>query len=383
VPDDDDTPDDDKFRPEAIAARVDRLGDETDADRVAREEEQKLLVRRKEQKSALETAASRRLNRIGEEKVKRPASVKAAAPSDAAGDISARLSQWVQQNGTAFGAVLAVVSVCVVGALGWNYRQDKRNADASVLLAQAFADDHGHLTTKDKDDEDDPNARPQLYPAFKTATERRQAALTKYRSVESKYPGTGAAIVARLGEGSLLLDAGDAQNAKAAYTDVKGSPLALADVQVRGRSLEGIGFADELLAQTDEANKDKHFADALGAFQDLAAIDADGFKELGTYHQARVFIARGDKAKATEILKDLTKRVSGAAERRPSSYLQFVVEDRLRELDPMAVPPKPVRTPKMSGAGGAGANIDMSDPKIQELLRQIQQGGATPPSGSK
>ncbi|HXN33634.1 MAG TPA: hypothetical protein VN894_17315, partial [Polyangiaceae bacterium] len=33
----------DRFRPEAIAARVDQIGEETDLDRVAREEEKKLL----------------------------------------------------------------------------------------------------------------------------------------------------------------------------------------------------------------------------------------------------------------------------------------------------------------------------------------------------
>src|SRR6185437_8323742 len=112
-------------------------------------------------------------------------------------------------------------------------------------------------------------------------------------------------ILARLAEASLLLDAGDAKGASAAYEDVKASALGQADGEVRGRALEGLGFA-----------------------------------ELGKYHQARVALAKGDKAKAIELLKDVQKQVSEPGESHPFSYLQFVVEDRLRELDPTALPPK-------------------------------------------
>jgi hypothetical protein len=102
-----------------------------------------------------------------------------------------------------------------------------------------------------------------------------------------------------------------------------------------------------------------------------------GFKELGMYHEARVLETKGDKAKAVELLKDVYKRVTEPGENHPFSYLEFVVEDRLRQLDPSALPPK------ASKMGGPGGNVDMSDPQIQELIRQLQQqaqqkGGAPP-----
>ena len=64
----------DKFRPEAIAARIDTLGEESEVDRIAREEEQKLALRKKQTtgKRGLEAAASKRLANIGEGTVKRP-----------------------------------------------------------------------------------------------------------------------------------------------------------------------------------------------------------------------------------------------------------------------------------------------------------------------
>jgi len=369
---------DDKFRPDAIAARVASLGEETELDRIAREEEKKLHERKKQTKGkrGLEAAASKRLAKIGEGTVKRPAfAADAIAPeADPLIERARRAGQWIKEHGQLAGAIATVAVLGIGGALGWMAWQDKRQAEASAVLAQAFADERGHVSTKEDDDEDDAKSRPVLYPTFKSTTERRDAALAKYRQVESKYPGTGAAYLARLSEAGLLLDQSDAKGALAAYDEVKASPLAQADVEVRGRAVEGIGFADELLAQTDAAAKEKHLDDALSAYKQLEQLDAKGFKELGMYHQARVLQAKGDKDKAIELLKDVHKRVTEPGASHPFSYLEFVVEDRLRALDPSALPPK---APKMGGPGG---NIDTSDPQIQELLRKLQEqqqkGGA-------
>jgi hypothetical protein len=373
--------DEDKFRPEAIAARVDNIGEETELDRVSREEEKKLLERKKTQKKrGLEAAASKRLSKIGEGKVKRPSALGDSVTPDADPllERAARASTWIKEHGQTFGALLAVAVLAVAGFAGWNYWQDKRNGQASALLAEALGDQHGQVSDKDPaDDGDDDTKSHQLYPTFKTAAERRDAALAKYRAVETKFSGTGAAILARLAEGSLLLDAGDAAGATAAYDDVKSSALGQADGEVRGRAFEGIGFADELLAQTDAANRDKHLDDALSEFKKLENVDVNGFKELGLYHQARVAQAKGDKAKAIELLKDVQKRVSEPGENHPFSYLQFVVEDRLRELDPTALPPKAPKS--MMGGGGAGpGGLDPNDPQVQKLLEQLRKSGKLP-----
>jgi hypothetical protein len=370
----------DRFRPEAIMARVGALGEETDIERVAREEESKLLERKKAKrgKKGLEAAASKRLAKIGEIKVKRPSAVAGAVPeADPLLERAARAGKWVREHRQTFSLIVAVAVLGAAGGLGYMYWEGKRQADASALLAKAYADEHGTVSDKDQDDEDEGKTRP-LYPAFKTVRDRRESALATYRQVEGKFAGTGAAILAKLGEAGLLLDAGDPKGARAAYEEVKSSALAQADAQVRGRALEGIGFADELLAQGDPSAKDKQLDDALAAFKQLEQIDAKGFKELGQYHQARVLQAKGDKAKAVELLKDVQKRVSEPGESHPFAYLETVAEDRLRALDPTALPPK---APKGGGTGPNG--LDMNDPQIQELLRQLQQqrgqGGGSPP----
>jgi hypothetical protein len=391
----------DKFRIEAIAERVASMGEESDIDRIAREEEQKLNLRKKGKKGkkGLEAAAAKRLSKIGEVKVKRPSAASDAVMSSDADPLlerAARLTKWIKEHRQTFGGVVAVAVLGVGGFLGYTYWQGKHEADASAVLAQAFADEHGHVSDKSDDDDDEAKSR-QLYPTFKTVDARRDAAIAKYREVESKFVGTGAAILARLAEAGLLLDKGDAKGAIAAYGEVKASPLAQADAEVRGRALEGIGFADELLAQSDAAGRDGHLDDALGAFKQLEQVDMKGFKELGQYHQARVLQAKGDKAKAIELLKDVMKRVAEPGSEHPFSYLEYVVEDRLRALDPTALPPKAKAPHGMGGPPGAGAggpgDVDMNDPQIQELLRQLQQQGgggggglpapAPPPGGPK
>jgi hypothetical protein len=387
----------DKFKPDAIAARIDSLGEETEEQRIARTEEGKLLARRKEAKksgkSALESAASKRLAKIGEGTVRRPTGALAGVvtpEADPLVDRAVDFQKWISENRSTFTGVVVIAVLGIGGFLGYQAWQDKRNADASAMLAKAFADEHGHVSDKEPDDDEEGSLTHELYPTFKTSAERRDAAIAQCRSVESKYPGTGAAILARLSEASLLLDAADAKGARSAYDDVRSSPLGKADVEVRGRAIEGVGFAEEALAQSEAGDRQKHLDAALGAYKDLAQVDAKGLKELGLYHQARVLVARGgdgDKAKAIELLKDANKRVSDPGETKAFPYLEFVIEDRLRDLDPTALPPKELKFgPGVGGMPGAGAGggegkPNMDDPRIQELLRQMreQNKGKAPP----
>jgi hypothetical protein len=353
---------------------MDRIGEETDLDRIAREEERKLLERKSQKKKgkrALESAASKRLSKIGEGKVKRPSALAdvVVPEADPLLERAARARTWIRDHRQTFGGLVAIGVLGVGGFFGWMYWQDQRNNDASALLAQGLAIEHGHISDKTEDEDDDDSSKAKtLYPTFKSAAERRDAAVAKYRSVESKYAGTGAAILARLAEGSLLLDAGDAKGALSAYDEVQKSPLAQADAEVRGRAIEGRGFAEELLAQTDETGAAAHRDAAIAAYHELEAVDLKGFRELGKYHEARVLVAKGDKSQAIELLKGVHQVVSEPGETHPFSYLEFVVEDRLRELDPTALPPK---APPMKP--GAGVPPGTDNPQVQEMLRQLRE----------
>jgi hypothetical protein len=375
-PDDDEADDEDAARVDVLAKRVEKLGGEDEADRIAREEEQKLAERRarlkkkKGKKGGLDAAASKKLAKIGERAMPKSTVATAVDAGDPLLNRTAELSKWLKKNSKQVQYVVVAAVVAVAGAAGYMYYQQNREEQASALLDGAVSDERGTIGDPDKDDDDRPKPP---YPVFKTAEDRRESALKKYRDVQSKYPGSGAAYLARLAEGSVLLDKREADAAASAFRDVIASPLAQTDHDVKGRALEGLGFAFELKPSPDEA---------LKTFKELENVDVKGFKELGMYHQARILEAKGEKDPAKELLKTLLERINKPGDKpgeHPFPYLQEVAEDRLRTLDPSAVPPRP-QMGGMGGMGGHGGGAGgMTEQQMKELIeklkKQAEQGG--------
>jgi hypothetical protein len=333
-----------------LARRVDALAkDEDESERIARVEEQRLQERRAQQKragkkSGLEVAASKRLAKIGT--AARPAArAVSAGDNDALLERTAHFGKFVEKNSRVFGWVILGALALAIGAAGLHYWHQRKAVEASTELAKAVAAQNGRIGEETADQD----ARyKDVRPLFKTEAARRDAALTQYREVQKRYPGTGAAILARLAEASLLLDKREGDAALAAYEEVRVSALGKVDVDVRARALEGAGFAHELKRNLDGA---------LGAYKELENTDVRGFKELGLYHQARVLQAKGDVEKAKQLLKDVHDRVTKPGENHPLPYLERTSEDRLRAIDPTALPPK------------------QSGPSQEDLQRMLQGAG--------
>lgn len=350
--------------PEAIARRVAALGEEDESERQARIEEQKLAERRAKQKGGagkrgLEAAASKKLAKIGDKKPT-PVQARPAAPNDPLLQRTNDFAKWARQNRGLVGAIVAGAVLVVGGITLKEWLGQRKESQASEILAEGVADQRGRLGDPSVEG---PEGFKDPTPIFKTAAERDDAALAKYREVESKFPGTGAAYLARLSEGSILLDKRQTDDAIKAFTEVKGSPLAAADAEVRGRALEGLGFAYELKAQGGDAAK---LDDAVKVFRELENTDVKGFKELGMYHQARVFEAKGDKDKAKELLKNVHERANKPGEGHPFPYLESVVDDRLRALDPTALPAKP-------SMNVGSPTSKMSDAQMRKMIEQLQK----------
>lgn len=363
----------DAANPAAIARRVAALGADDASEAMARDEERKLAERREakkkpKKKTGLEAAASKKLEGIGKRAEPRRA-VAVAADADPLIEKTVKISDWAKRNQKTVQMVGGLLVVGLLGVAFTLWRDNKREMEASLVLSKAVEAQQAPIgePKKKDDDEDD-----RLY--FKTFDARREAALKQYREVETKFPKTGAAILSRLAEASLLLDSKDADGALAAYTEVKNSPLAAADIEVKGRALEGIGFAHELKAISNPADKAKELDAALATYKDLeATADVKGFKELAMYHQARVLMEKGDKDAAKTILLSVKERVSRVNEPvevgvpvAPSfPYLKEVALDRLREIDPAAAPKTPA-------AGGLSPDIvkQLGPEGIKKYLEQ-------------
>jgi hypothetical protein len=287
------------------------------------------------------------------------------APGEMVDDALARAlagsMRWLKAN---FGAIQWVILGLIalgIGYVVYDWRSVKRAEAASNELLKGTVAEKGRIsgTSSPKPEDgmpDDPT------PVFKSLDERRDTALASYRKVTSSYPGSGAAILARLGEAGVLLDKRNWDGALAAYRDVKNSPLAAADPTVRGATLEGIGLALEGKGEIEEA---------LRSFHELEGTNVAGQKELAQYHQARILFAKGDVDKAKDLLKSAKDHIKGhstsssaAPEARPFAFLESQIDDLLRRIDPTAVPSTP---PPGAGAGS------MSPEDMQRFQQEMQR----------
>jgi hypothetical protein len=305
----------------------------------------------------------------------------ALAPGEMVDDALARgmvaLGKWFKANVGLLQWVLLGAIALGIGYYFYDRSEIKKAEAASTDLMKGALDEQGRILSaeakSDQQDSDDPR------PVFKSVDERRDTALASYRSVTSKYPGTGAAILARLGEGGVLLDQRNWDGAIAAYRDVKASKLAAVDATVRGRAIEGIGIALEAKKDADGA---------LQAFRELENTDAAGLKELGMYHQARILAARDDKQKATDLLKTARDRLAtaktgeGTAQQPMYPFLQTQVDDLLRGLDPAAVPAAapPGRGGKQMTPEDLRRLQEQFQRKMKEAQEKSEQSKGAPPA---
>jgi hypothetical protein len=285
-------------------------------------------------------------------------------PSEMVDDALSRMAsssgRWIREN---FGVIQWVVVAAAVlggGFLIYANMGEKSAMAASSALAQAVSDERGRVMPEDKRSDEEKefdNAK-----VFKTADERENAALNDYNAVVDKYAGTGPAILAKLGQAGVFLEKKDYQHALDSYNAVLATPLAAADQDVKGRALEGVGFAKEGKADLDGA---------LATFKQLEGVDMKPYKELSQYHQARILLAKGGKEnadKAKELLKAAREKLQSPSTTEgghPFAFLAAVVDDELRKIDPSAVPAKP-------SIGGARGN-SMTPEEMEALMKRARE----------
>lgn len=323
------------------AATTDDAEEALPKDKNARAKE--LLKRRREQ---AESAAARPVQLLPSEMV-----------DDALARSASAVGKWLRTNFSVLQWVIVAAAVAGGGYALYTSQTEKKSAGASDALNAGVRADRGRIVVEDKRSEEEKEFDPARI--FKTVDERADTSLASFRKVEKEHAGTGAAILARLGEGGALLDKRDWDKALEAYSAVASSTLAGADPDVKARALEGLGFAKE---------GKKDFDGAMAAFKELQGVDGgkQSFKELGQYHEARMQLAKGDKDKAKELLKQVHTALEKPSEGNSNSWLKGVTDEALRRLDPSAVPPKPL-------IGGAGKGGAMSKEEMDRALKKMQE----------
>lgn len=283
---------------------------------------------------------------------------------------SSAVGGFLKQN---FRAVAAVLVLGLGGAIGVSIyfsHQASVAAKRSDDLNRGVLALRGRISAKP-----DPNYDPkkELLPLYTTLDARADAALTEFAKVSNEHKGSGAATLAKLGEGTALLDKRNYDGALAAFNEVIGSQLAAADADVKGRALEGAGYAKEGLEKWDEA---------IEFFKQLEALK--GMEDLGKYHRARMLLKSGNVEDAKTALLELQKKLEIPSPDAPNPrLLSSGVDSALRQIDPTLVKK---RAPTLGGMRGntmtADQLKDLDDEQrrklIERMLKDSEHGGPGP-----
>jgi predicted negative regulator of RcsB-dependent stress response len=350
-------------RDEALARRKKRAG----GGAVAAEDPEEVLPRDKNARA--KELLKRRREQAAAADRKAPSQLAAGEMvDDALARTTSAATKWLKENFQVLQWVILAGLVGVGGYLFYSSQAEKKSGNASSLLASAVMADQGQVAAEDPRSEEQKEFDPTRY--YKTPEERADAALKAYGQVVDQFGGSGAALLARLGQAGIFLEKRDYDRAIEAYSAVLASPLAAADPDVKGRATEGLGFAKEGKGDLDGA---------IATFKELGGVEITGYKDLSMYHQARLLFAKGDKDKAKELLKPSYDKFSvPAKEPQPLQFVAAAVRDLYGRIDPASVQAVP-----QLGGGAAPMQMDPAELQerarkaIEEATKRSQQPGGT------
>jgi hypothetical protein len=279
---------------------------------------------------------------------------------DALARSSSALGKWIRDNFAIIQWVILGALVAGGGFVFYQSRVDKTSASATDALMAGVAADRGQVMAEDKRSDELKEIDPTKI--FKTAEERTDAALTAYKKVGAEHAGTPAALLARLGQAGDELDKHDWVPALEGFSTVASSTLASTDPELKARALEGLGFAKEGKGDLDGA---------LSTFKELENVT--GYKELGLYQQGRVWLLKGDKDKAKDFLRQAREKLEQpTTEGQGLHWLQSVVNQTLRRIDPSLVPEK---EPAFGGPKGGNLSREELERRMKMMEESMKQKG--------
>jgi tetratricopeptide (TPR) repeat protein len=221
--------------------------------------------------------------------------------------------------------------VIMAGLVGWiafevySWRHARNAEKATETLFKALAAETGKVGGDDAQPGDERGGPSDLRRSFASDEERLKAAKSEYL-LASGSVGDTTAVLADMGAAGVAYDLGQYKDAQASFEKVQRSAAYGRDVDIKGRTLEGLGMALE--AQKNEEQ-------ALKTFRELSNMDVANFSALGLYHQARILKGQGKTDDALKLLDKAGEKLATLKE-TPGAirYLGTQVMEMMELIDP-------------------------------------------------
>jgi tetratricopeptide (TPR) repeat protein len=271
-----------------------------------------------------------------------------------------------------FNKVQWVILIGLVGWIAWevySWRAASTAEKSTDSLFKALSAETGKVGDEGSD-VDERTGLTDKRRTFPNDEARLKAAKSEYLLASSSV-SAGSIALADLGAAGVAYDLGQYKEAQASFEKVKLSAAFSKDMDLKGRTLEGLGMAFEAQKNDDAA---------LKQFRELASMDNANFAALGSYHQARIIKAQGKNDEAIKLLekageKLLTLKDNPAAIKylRVSVLELFETLDskKAKELGEKLTPADMLK--QLGGAAAAGGGQQLSAEKIQELIEEMKK----------
>jgi predicted negative regulator of RcsB-dependent stress response len=210
----------------------------------------------------------------------------------------------------AFGTIATIV--VIVGVMLYMHFAEKQRAASSKALAYALR----VLNSENAPQVEDPDARKDSsdadIPKYKTAKERREAALKLLDKLEKSYGSTGAARDALLARAGVKYDLGRYDEA---IRDYKAFLSKGASGKLKAMAHEGLGYAHEAKGELDRALDEYRLIASAGEF----------FRDRALYDEGRILERKGDTAGAKKLYQEILDKT-------PTTPLRDDISNRLALL---------------------------------------------------
>jgi len=263
--------------------------------------------------------------------------------------------------------------VIMAGLVGWigfevySWRHARTSEKATDTLFKALAAETGKVGADSPDVADDRGAPPDSRRSFPSDEERLKAAKSEY-VLASGSVGQTTAILADLGAAGVAYDLGQYKEAQAGFEKVMRHPGYATDIDIKGRTLEGLGMALEAQKNDEQA---------LKLFHELSNLDVANFSALGLYHQARILKAQGKADDALKLLDKAGEKLATLKETPGAiKYLGTQVMELMESLDPKKakeLSPKLMSTEAAKRLAESNALGGLGGPGGQKISPELQK----------
>jgi tetratricopeptide (TPR) repeat protein len=264
-------------------------------------------------------------------------------------------SEWAGDHARQIIIITSVViGTILIGALAWSWNQS-REIKSSKQMESVFKVTGREVVPTEYGSAPPPSGDDETYGSL---YHKDEALLKAFREARDNARTSAVKKASTLGIASTLLALGKFEAARKEYQSLAADPSGMTGML--HFIYEGLGFTYEGLGKKKEA---------LEQYKKLETCEDGAYKQLGLYHQARLYEAEGKKEEARKLYARIAADINAAQEMSP---LLAFLQEKISDKEGVDLSPSFFKGSD-AGFGGPGAGGgELTPEKIEQLKKQLE-----------